>query len=108
MGCCDTIIGWPRRCEVRSESIIEAFVCAKPGIAPVFFLAGLWLILQRSRLAEISGFESVESPIVKGVEDQLIILTLRHSDIRLTTNVYTHVGLEDKARAIGRLAGAGG
>jgi len=27
----------------------------------------------------------------------------RHSDIRLTMNLYTHIGLEDKARAIGKL-----
>jgi len=29
----------------------------------------------------------------------------RHSDIRLTMNLYTHIGLEDKAKAIGKLAG---
>ncbi len=29
----------------------------------------------------------------------------RHSDIRLTRSVYTHIGIEDKARAIGRLSG---
>jgi len=27
----------------------------------------------------------------------------RHSDVRLTINVYTHVGLDDKAKAIGKL-----
>ena len=32
----------------------------------------------------------------------------RHSDIRLTMNLYTHVALEDKARAIGKLAAVGG
>ena len=29
---------------------------------------------------------------------------MRHSDIRLTMNLYTHIGLEDKAKAIGKLA----
>jgi len=32
----------------------------------------------------------------------------RHSDIRLTMNLYTHIGLEDKAKAIGKLAGLDG
>ncbi len=32
----------------------------------------------------------------------------RHSDIRLTMGVYTHIGIEDKARAIGRLGGLEG
>jgi len=31
----------------------------------------------------------------------------RHSDIRLTMNLYTHVGLADKAKAIAKLAGLG-
>lgn len=31
----------------------------------------------------------------------------RHSDIRLTMRVYSHIGSQDKARAIGRLGGRG-
>jgi len=27
----------------------------------------------------------------------------RHSDVRLTMNVYSHIGLDDKAKAIGKL-----
>ena len=32
----------------------------------------------------------------------------RHSDVRLTMNLYTHVNMQDKARAIGQLAAVGG
>ena len=32
----------------------------------------------------------------------------RHSNIRLTMGVYSHLGLQDKARAIGKLAAVGG
>ena len=31
-----------------------------------------------------------------------------HNDIHLTMNLYSHVGLQDKARAIGKLAAVGG
>lgn len=32
----------------------------------------------------------------------------RHSDVRLTMSVYSHVNMQDKARAIGKLAAVGG